>query len=89
MFSDKPTPPLNLKIKEVYKDYVVLTWEAPEDDGGAPILEYIVEKQDVKKSTFINAGTTNGTTCELKVCSNLDFWLFFILCLSNEAIRNF
>jgi titin len=56
-----------LRIKEINKDYVVIAWDAPEHDGGSPITEYRVEKHDIKKTSYINAGSTDGKTFELKV----------------------
>ena len=56
-----------MRIKEVNKDYVIIAWDAPEHDGGSPITAYSVEKRDVKKSSYINAGSTDGKTFELKV----------------------
>ena len=39
---DKPTVPLNVRAKEVYKNYIVVTWDVPQSDGGAPITGYKV-----------------------------------------------
>ena len=37
-FSDVPAPPKGpLEVSDVTKDSCVLTWEPPEDDGGAEI----------------------------------------------------
>lgn len=33
-------------VKDYDKDFVELEWEKPEDDGGAPITAYIIEKKD-------------------------------------------
>ena len=65
--SDKPSPPQNLRVKEVYKDFVVLAWDAPEFDGGSPITGFHVEKKDASKTSFIKADQVNGSTYELKV----------------------
>lgn len=39
---DVPGPPLNIEVLDWDKDYVDLSWEAPQKDGGAPILKYII-----------------------------------------------
>lgn len=44
-YSDKPKCPQNLEVKEVTKEYVILTWNAPEDNGGTEILNYVIEKR--------------------------------------------
>jgi titin len=65
--TDKPSPPRDVRVKEVNKDYVVVTWDAPESDGGSPITGYLVEKKDAAKKTYIKADNTDANTLELKV----------------------
>jgi titin len=36
-------PPMNLGVLEDFGQ-ITLTWEAPEDDGGTPIIEYLVKR---------------------------------------------
>ena len=64
---DKPSVPLNLRVTEVYKDFVVLAWDAPEHDGGAPIIGYTVEKRDMKRAAFAKVETVDSNTLTLKV----------------------
>ena len=46
-FSDKPSSPEGpLEISGVHKEGCKLKWNPPEDDGGVPITEYLVEKFD-------------------------------------------
>ena len=40
---EKPGKPQELQIKSVDKDKVSLTWQPPEDDGGAEIFNYVIE----------------------------------------------
>lgn len=48
---DLPGPPLGpVNILEVTPDHMVIQWRPPKDDGGTPLMNYIVEKKDVKKS---------------------------------------
>jgi len=35
--SDKPTPPQNLGLKDVFADRCSLSWKPPADDGGGAI----------------------------------------------------
>ena len=56
MFADKPSPPQNVRPVEVYKDFIVIAWDEPESDGGAPITGYTVEKRDAKRTTFTKSG---------------------------------
>ena len=34
---DKPKPPEDLKVSDVFADNCKLNWEPPKDDGGSPI----------------------------------------------------
>jgi len=58
---------MNLKTKEVSKDYVVLSWESPETDGGSPLTGFIVERKDVKKTSWVSAGRCDANTFYFKV----------------------
>ncbi|ERL88522.1 hypothetical protein D910_05908 [Dendroctonus ponderosae] len=40
-----PSPPLNLKIKDLTSRSATLTWEPPENDGGSEITGYVIEKK--------------------------------------------
>ena len=47
LFPDKPSAPEGpLEISDVHKEGCKLKWNPPEDDGGVPITEYLVEKFD-------------------------------------------
>ena len=48
-FLDPPDPPTNLKIIDFDVDFVELEWKKPDNDGGAPISQYIIEKRDKYK----------------------------------------
>ena len=64
---DRPQAPRNLRVTDVYKDFIVVMWDAPESDGGAPVTKYIVEKRDVSRTSYTKAGTVDGDTFTLKV----------------------
>lgn len=61
-FTDKPQPPEELKIDKITPENVTISWSPPKDDGGSPVTEYIIEKRDMKRSTWSPAGTTSETT---------------------------
>lgn len=61
MFSDRPSPPEGpLLVTNITKEGARLTWKVPLDDGGSPILHYIVEKMDVSRGTWSDAGMSSG-----------------------------
>lgn len=64
---------------------MVITWEAPEHDGGSVITGYVVEKRDVKKSSYIKAGSTDSKTLEMKVVKLIEGNEYVIrVCAENE-----
>ncbi len=48
---------------EVRAEHVKLSWEAPEDDGGTPIIKYIVRLLDLDYNEWINV-------CEVCISSS-------------------
>lgn len=55
---DTPSAPVNLKVQEITRESVTLSWEPPTLDGGAKIKNYIVEKRETTRKTF-SAVVTN------------------------------
>lgn len=54
---DRPGPPQQpLDVSHVTKESAHITWKPPLDDGGSSILHYIVEKMDVSRGTWADAG---------------------------------
>lgn len=47
-----------MEVADVDKDHLTLTWEPPEDDGNAPISEYIVERREKSEKDWHVVGTT-------------------------------
>ncbi|KAI4789000.1 hypothetical protein KUCAC02_035502 [Chaenocephalus aceratus] len=85
---DIPGPPTGpIKLEEVSCDYVLMSWEAPENDGGVPINNYIVEMRDttgtswmelaatVIRTTFKAAKLNTGTTYQFRVKARTDMAL--------------
>lgn len=54
---DKPSPPQRpFEVSGVTKESCHLSWQPPKDCGGSPILHYIVEKMDISRGTWSDAG---------------------------------
>lgn len=64
-FSERPSPPINLEHSDQTKSSVQLTWEPPLEDGGSPILGYIIERQE--------EGTDKWIRCNPKLVPALTF----------------
>lgn len=64
---DKPGPPQPpLDVSSVTKDSARLAWKPPLEDGGSPILHYIVEKMDVSRGTWSDAGMATITSHDVQ-----------------------
>lgn len=61
---DPPGPPLNLTCTDVSPNDVGLQWEPPRDDGGTPILYYLVE---IRYPNYDEAWRPVGGSSEGKV----------------------
>uniref|UniRef100_A0AAY5EL21 Titin n=1 Tax=Electrophorus electricus TaxID=8005 RepID=A0AAY5EL21_ELEEL len=67
---DTPSAPNNLKVQEITKESVTLSWEPPALDGGAKIKNYIVEKPsftNVIETHFTVSGLTEGNKYDFRV----------------------
>ena len=53
VIADKPTPVTNLDVVEVSRENVIIKWDAPEDDGGEEVSNYVVEKKDLQKMMWL------------------------------------
>lgn len=63
---DRPDKPERLRAEGVEADSLTLRWNAPKDDGGEPITNYVVEKRGpdgvwTKVNNFVN-----GTSCKVR-----------------------
>lgn len=45
--SDKPLPPRDVNVTDVFKDNCIVHWRPPVDDGGTEISHYIIEALDL------------------------------------------
>lgn len=66
-------------------DSLVLSWVAPERDGGSKIIEYIVEIKETK-TTWTQVGTSAGNCTNILVTGLIkDSSYEFRICARNEA----
>jgi Fibronectin type III domain len=42
-----PGVPLDINVTDVFQTSCVVHWKPPKDDGGSPLLHYVVERQDL------------------------------------------
>ena len=60
---DVPDAPQNLQPSEITKSSVTLIWEQPENNGGSPVIGYMVERKPVDSTrwTKINRKSVTDT----------------------------
>lgn len=47
--TDRPSPPRNLAVTDIKAQSCYLIWDAPVDNGGSEITNYIIDKRDASK----------------------------------------
>lgn len=53
-------------FNEVYRNYMVISWNPPLDDGGCAISNYTIEKRDTNRDLWMPVTTAcNRTTCKV------------------------
>nr|XP_046241212.1 immunoglobulin-like and fibronectin type III domain-containing protein 1 [Scatophagus argus] len=64
---DKPTPPQGpVEIKESAVTSVEFKWKPPKDSGGCPVMNYIIERQQVGRNKWTNLGEIPGSNPSYK-----------------------
>lgn len=59
--SDKPTSPLGpAEVTESSATCIEFRWRPPKDDGGSPVINYIIERQQVGRNTWKKIGEFPG-----------------------------
>lgn len=59
--SDKPTPPQGpTEVTESSAVCIEFRWRPPKDDGGSPVINYIMERQQVGRNTWKKVGEIPG-----------------------------
>ncbi|KAK2842086.1 hypothetical protein Q5P01_012286 [Channa striata] len=50
---DSPGPPAHIAVKDVTKNSATVTWDIPENEGGAPVKNYLVDIRDISRMGWI------------------------------------
>ncbi|CAJ0936046.1 unnamed protein product, partial [Mesorhabditis belari] len=52
-----PGKPRNMDFVDVDNDHITIAWDPPEDDGGAPLEEYIIERREKSEKDWNRVGS--------------------------------
>lgn len=66
--ADKPDKPAGpIVVEALLKNSAVISWNPPEDDGGAFITNYVVEKREAKEGAEwqLVSSSISGKTCRI------------------------
>lgn len=89
MVKDPYVPPgslKNLEVSDIKKDSMLLTWEAPSDDGGSPITGYVIEKHDKEGVRWTRCNRQTVTDFTFKVTRLLESHLYEFRVAAENAI---
>ncbi|XP_076356740.1 twitchin-like [Tachypleus tridentatus] len=54
-----------LQVSNVHAEGCMLKWDKPEDDGGEPVQQYLVEKMDIETARWVLVTTTREPEAEV------------------------
>lgn len=70
--SDKPGPPVNVRVIELWGFNAALEWEPPKDDGNCEITGYTIQKADMKTKVSEGRGMAFDTKIvPMVTCQNV------------------
>ncbi|XP_077423389.1 titin-like [Vanacampus margaritifer] len=80
---DTPSAPKNLQVKDVQRDSVFISWEAPLIDGGAVISHYVVEKREEARKVFTSVcSNCTRNSCKIDNLQEGCFYYFRVLAVN-------
>ncbi|TMS05862.1 Titin [Larimichthys crocea] len=47
---DSPGPPIHVAVKDVTKNSATVSWDIPENEGGGPVKNYLVDIRDISRT---------------------------------------
>ena len=74
---------------DVYRDRCRLSWKPPLDDGGMPIIKYVVEAQDMETKSWIKVGKVEGDTqCGVPGLESGKRYKFRVMAVNSEGMSD-
>ncbi|MED6247027.1 hypothetical protein ATANTOWER_028292, partial [Ataeniobius toweri] len=60
---EKPGPPINVHVTDVWGFNAALEWKPPKDDGNCEIIGYTIQKCDMKTKVLMKEGFALRQAC--------------------------
>ena len=72
---------------DIKADSLTLTWKPPKSDGGSPLTGYVVEKRDVRKTTWTKVASVDANTLSCSATKLLEGtpYLFRVMAVNKEG----
>ena len=85
--TDTPEAPRSFEIAEVSRAGIVLQWDAPRHDGGAPVSGYVLERAQAYSNRFLRLAhlLSRGETTYRDVNVHDGYEYEYRVCAENEA----
>merc|ERR1719297_102307 len=82
---DVPSKCRCMHVDEVRAEHVKLSWAGPEDDGGTPIISYLVRYMDIDSGEWVTACTTNTPSATAQGLKPGHLYMFEISAINKEG----
>lgn len=88
MSSGVPSSPRDMVISDITDESANIEWSAPENDGGAELTGYLIEKKEAGKQQWTRVGHTDAKTRSIKARNLLEGrpYSFRILAENQEGL---
>ncbi|VDM65028.1 unnamed protein product, partial [Strongylus vulgaris] len=63
---DVPSEPLDLEAREITAESTILSWSPPEEENGADVTSYVIERRAVESNRWRTVGKTDANTFVFK-----------------------
>lgn len=82
-----PSPPTApLEVRPTGPNSLMIEWGAPESDGGAPLLGYIIAIRDIKRTMWIEVGQVGANFTRLHIKElQVGFGIWEFQCYPSES----
>ena len=71
---------------QVRAEYCRLSWEAPEDDGGVPITNYVVNMMDLTQNEWVTVAEPKDKSAEIKGLKPGHLYRFEVSAANKEGL---